>query len=151
MSPPPCSTPADPLGVADLLLKTTAAEPEQSVTRTDELHRLLKVPSMWWLLIGALHWDPEAGQTRATPCIFILHEFLLVDSAEKEARGKEEHTYAAGRCPSALRKAGTGWRGPGMAVGGSDSGRVSVPSDHLSYSARWGNPPFARGGTSGGV
>ncbi|CAB1439001.1 unnamed protein product [Pleuronectes platessa] len=53
--------------------------------------------------------------------------------------------YAAGRCPSALRKAGTGWRGPGTAVGGSDSGRVSVPSDHLSYSARWGNPPFARG------
>ncbi|CAB1444397.1 unnamed protein product [Pleuronectes platessa] len=23
--------------------------------------------------------------------------------------------------------------------------------DHLSYSARWGNPPFARGGASGGV
>ncbi|CAB1416513.1 unnamed protein product [Pleuronectes platessa] len=63
---------------------------------------------------------------------------------------RESRRYAAGRCPSALRKAGTGWRGPGTTVGGSDSGRVSVPSDHLSYSARWGNPPFARGGTSGG-
>ncbi|CAB1434328.1 unnamed protein product [Pleuronectes platessa] len=36
---------------------------------------------------------------------------------------------------------GTGWRGPGTAVG-----RVSVPSrGSLSYGARWGNPPFTRG------
>ncbi|CAB1460128.1 unnamed protein product [Pleuronectes platessa] len=82
-------TSADPLGVADPLLKTSALNPKEEL--------------------------------------------------------KGLASYAAGRCPSALRKAGTGWRGPGTAVGGTDSGRVSVPSDHLSYSARWGNPPFARG------
>ncbi|CAB1448468.1 unnamed protein product [Pleuronectes platessa] len=40
-------------------------------------------------------------------------------------------SYAAGRCPSALRKAGTGWRGPGTTVGDSDSGRVSGSSRQL--------------------
>ncbi|CAB1420901.1 unnamed protein product [Pleuronectes platessa] len=44
---------------------------------------------------------------------------------------------------------GTGWRVPGTAVGGSDSGR-SLLADHLSYGARWANPPFARGAPSGG-
>ncbi|CAB1430896.1 unnamed protein product [Pleuronectes platessa] len=36
-------------------------------------------------------------------------------------------SWTAGRCPSPARKAGR-WRGPGTAVGGSDSGRVSGPS-----------------------
>ncbi|CAB1460799.1 unnamed protein product [Pleuronectes platessa] len=36
-------------------------------------------------------------------------------------------SWAAGRCPPPVRKAGR-WRGPGTAVGGSDSGRVSGPS-----------------------
>ncbi|CAB1435726.1 unnamed protein product [Pleuronectes platessa] len=36
-------------------------------------------------------------------------------------------SWTAGRCPSPARKAGR-WRGPGTAVGGGDSGRVSGPS-----------------------
>ncbi|CAB1435116.1 unnamed protein product [Pleuronectes platessa] len=47
-------------------------------------------------------------------------------------------SWTAGRCPSPARKAGR-WRGPGTAVGGSDSGRVSaLLADHLSYGDRWG-------------
>ncbi|CAB1444879.1 unnamed protein product [Pleuronectes platessa] len=46
--------------------------------------------------------------------------------------------FFGGRCPSAVRKAGSGWWGPGTAVGGSDSGRPrSLLTDHLSYGARW--------------
>ncbi|CAB1445760.1 unnamed protein product [Pleuronectes platessa] len=49
-----------------------------------------------------------------------------------------------GAVPVGAAEGGDRLEGTGTAVGGSDSGRVSVPSDHLSYSARWGNPPFAR-------
>ncbi|CAB1449403.1 unnamed protein product [Pleuronectes platessa] len=69
-------------------------------------------------------------------------------SARSLVRGLS-FSWAAGRCPSPVQKAGAGWRGPGTAVGGSDSGLVSaLLADHLSYGARWGNPPFARGAPS---
>ncbi|CAB1440594.1 unnamed protein product [Pleuronectes platessa] len=46
-----------------------------------------------------------------------------------------------GRCPSPARKAGR-WRGPAYAVSGGHSGPVpALLADHLSYGARWGNPP----------
>ncbi|CAB1431825.1 unnamed protein product [Pleuronectes platessa] len=63
--------------------------------------------------------------------------------------GGVSFSWTAGRGLSPVRKAGH-WRGPGTAVGGSDSGRVSgLFADHLSYGARWGNPPFA--GWGGGI
>ncbi|CAB1442181.1 unnamed protein product [Pleuronectes platessa] len=59
-------------------------------------------------------------------------------------------SWAAGRCPSPVRKAGR-WRGPGTrsAAATLDACRALL-ADHLSYGARWGNPPFARGAPSGG-
>ncbi|CAB1420539.1 unnamed protein product, partial [Pleuronectes platessa] len=59
-------------------------------------------------------------------------------------------SWAAGQYPSAMRKEGTGWRGPirWSAAVTLDECR-SLLVDHLSYGARWGNPPFARGAPSG--
>ncbi|CAB1425565.1 unnamed protein product [Pleuronectes platessa] len=59
-------------------------------------------------------------------------------------------SWTAGWCPSPVRKAGR-WRGPGTAVGGSDSGRVSGPSRGSPQlrrslgepSVRAGAPPLA--------
>ncbi|CAB1444394.1 unnamed protein product [Pleuronectes platessa] len=53
-------------------------------------------------------------------------------------------SWTAGWCPSAVRKAGTGWRGPGTAVVGSDSGRVSVPSRESPQLRRPLGEPFIR-------
>ncbi|CAB1441276.1 unnamed protein product [Pleuronectes platessa] len=52
----------------------------------------------------------------------------LSPSSPRRRRLVVRNASMAGLYPSAVRKAGTGWSGPGTAVGGSDSGRVSVRS-----------------------
>ncbi|CAB1460541.1 unnamed protein product [Pleuronectes platessa] len=52
-------------------------------------------------------------------------------------------SWTAVWCPPPVRKAGR-WRGPGTASATLDACR-DLLADHLSYAARWGKPPFARG------
>ncbi|CAB1413486.1 unnamed protein product [Pleuronectes platessa] len=92
------------------------------------------MPRLWKQLLRRPPLHAAGSSVCGTPQRFFGGEVLFRGASRRQ-------------CPSAVRKAGTGWWGPGTAVGGSDSGRPwSLLTDLLSYGARWGNPPFARGG-----
>ncbi|CAB1426820.1 unnamed protein product [Pleuronectes platessa] len=59
--------------------------------------------------------------------VFLGGEVLFRCASRRQWCGVLSFSWTVGRCPSPVRKAGR-WRGPGTAVSGSDSGRVSGPS-----------------------